>query len=337
VLAIAEALERGAVDGRLARALSGVWARTVGRAVARPIDWPPHVRVVAVGGATLGGSCKTPLAIACAVELAAAGARTTLVGHAYRAKPRHPRLVASDDPIDLVGDEALVAARALRPIGVPVVVAPTRAAAIALAAREADVLVLDGVAQTAPARASLALLSVDAAEPWGCASALPPRGDLRASLTALLDECDVVVPVADGPRVEVPGAQSLALPGREVLPARAESRGAWVDDGSLLTWDRLRSARVGLFLALARPDRVLRSLARRGVHPRVVVRVRDHGPLSRRAGSTMRRATDVDLWLATAKCAFYVPRGLTAPLAALEHTVGLSLALRSRLSRLAMP
>jgi tetraacyldisaccharide-1-P 4'-kinase len=99
----------------------------------------------------------------------------------------------------------------------------------------------------------------------------------------------------------------------------------------------IRSARVGLFLALARPDRLLRSLARRGVYPRVVVRVRDHGPLSRAAASTMRRAIDVDLWLATAKCAFYVPRGLAAPLAALEHTVGVSLALRSRLRRLAIP
>jgi tetraacyldisaccharide 4'-kinase len=330
VLAIAEALERGAADGRLVRALSGVWERTVGRAVARRIDWPPHVRVVAVGGATLGGSCKTPLAIACAAELAAAGARAALVGHAYRAKPRHARFVASDDPLDQVGDEALVAARALGPRGVPVVVAPTRAAAIALAAREADVLVLDGIAQTAPVRASLALLAVDAAEPWGRAAALPPRGDLRASPTALLDACDALVPVSDGS----PALQGIGV---EIWPARVESRGAWSDEGSLLTWETIRCARVGLLLALARPDRLLRSLARRGVYPGAVVRVPDHGPLSRRARSAMHRAWDVDVWLATAKCAFHAPEGLASRVAALDHRIELSRALRSRLHRLAVP
>jgi tetraacyldisaccharide 4'-kinase len=173
VLALARALEHGAYAGPLARTLGRVWEHTLGRAVVRRLTWPSHVRVIAVGGATLGGSGKTPLAIACAAELAAAGASVAFVGHAYRATPGRARVVSGADPVGEVGDEALLAARTLGPAGVPVVVAPRRSDAVALAARISNVLVLDGVAQTTPDRASLALLAVDASEPWGRAVALP--------------------------------------------------------------------------------------------------------------------------------------------------------------------
>ncbi len=90
------------------------------------------------------------------------------------------------DPLDEVGDEALLASSELERLAGPsgrvarVVVAPTRAAAIDFAAGAADVIVIDGVAQTAPVPATLALLAVDADEPWGRAATVPPWGDLRA-------------------------------------------------------------------------------------------------------------------------------------------------------------
>jgi len=362
VLAIARRLERGGPDEPVARALSALWRHTLGRSVVRRLAWPGHVRVVAVGGATLGGSGKTPVAVACAAELAAAGARVALVGHAYRASPGRARFVSSWDPVRVVGDEALVAARALAACGARVVVAPSRAAAIALAARDADVLVLDGVAQTAPARASLALLAVDAREPWGRAAALPPRGDLRAPCGVLLGACDAVVSLrdeadagagdkADDAADDAAGdaadeeviAHAVAKADADrvgVYRARAASRGAWSDAGDLLTWDALRAARVGLLLALARPERVLRGLARRGVRPTAVVRAGDHGPFSRGHGGSIRAARQVDLWLATPKCAAHalpVCRSLRAPLATLDHSVSLDAALRARLRTLSPP
>jgi tetraacyldisaccharide 4'-kinase len=148
---------------------------------------PSGARAIGIGGATLGGSGKTPLAIACARELARAGERVALVGHAYRASPGVARVVAPDDTLRAVGDEALVAARELRhDRGAVVVVGPSREAAIAHAATLADVLVLDGVTQTVPRRLDLALLAVDPDEPWGRAAATPPRGDLRAPIATLL-------------------------------------------------------------------------------------------------------------------------------------------------------
>jgi tetraacyldisaccharide 4'-kinase len=300
VLYVARALEEGAFTGRLARAASRVWEGVSASRVARALDFPAHVRVVAVGGATLGGSGKTPLAIACARELARTGARVAFVGHAYRARPGLPRVVGASDPLRIVGDEALVAAAELGSAGVPVVVGPDRASAVRLASRLADVLVLDGVAQTHPVSATLALLAVDPGEPWGRAVAVPPCGDLRAPVDALLEAADALVPVIE-------------------------------DDDVSFPWDTLRGARVGLVAALARPHRLLRSLARRGVVPRVVVRARDHTPVAARALLQHERdGAGVDVWVATLKCSLHVQR----PTLVLPHAILLPPWLRTALEEI---
>ena len=364
----------GGVFGHLGGLL---WTQTMGRAVRRALPLPPGVRVLAVGGATLGGSGKTPLAIACAEQLAAMGARVTIVGHAYRAKPGSARVVSPGDRLEEVGDEALLAARvfAREGAGAPgprprVVVAPQRAEAMAWAAPNADVLILDGVAQTAPAPASLALLALDGAHPWGRAQALPPRGDLRASVGALVDACDALVPIHDGRATaqadshlarstahaasitedpwdhpEVDGLEPMLgtrLPGegREVFAARAESHGAWDANGALQTWESLRSVRVGLLTALARPERVMATLARRGIRPHVVFIGRDHGPIPAGAAVHEREphGSRIDVWLATAKCALHAERArLALPLATLDYSVVLPARLCVRLRALAVP
>jgi len=301
MLAVARLLERGAWGGPLPATLGRAWEHTLGRTVIRELAWPSHVRVVAVGGATLGGSGKTPLAMACAAHVAARGASVALVGHAYRARPGRARVVREDDALGDVGDEALLAARALRRSGVRVVVAPSRSEAVAFAARLADVLVIDGVAQTAPVRASLALLAVDAAEPWGRAVALPPGGDLRAPIWRLVEACDMVVAVGDE-------RQPSSLPAAH--HARVAMHGVQVGD-ELLGWDEVARLRVGLLSALSRPDRVVRALELRGVQVRATVRARDHGPFSGAALGHLD-AAPVDLWLATPKCALHACFGAHA-------------------------
>src|SRR5260221_5377530 len=83
------------------------------RGVCRPLDIPDRVPMIGVGGATLGGSGKTPVAIAIARALAARGERVALVGHAYRARPHCARVVAISDDVREVGDEALLASQEL--------------------------------------------------------------------------------------------------------------------------------------------------------------------------------------------------------------------------------
>jgi hypothetical protein len=131
-----------------------------------------------------------------------------------------------------------------------------------------------------------------------------------------------------------------------------ESRGAWLGraaggiDGTvpappaLVTWAELHGARLGLIVALARPDRLLRSLAARGVVPGVVVRARNHGPVGTSAKRLVAKARGIDLWIATPKCALHAVRaglfsGPGAPLATLDHTVVLPPELRTRLREVA--
>jgi tetraacyldisaccharide 4'-kinase len=288
--------------------------------VVRPLALPPGIPVVAVGGSTLGGSGKTPLAIACTEVLASLGAKVVLVGHAYRARPGRPRVVTVRDDVAEVGDEALACALALARIAprshVAVVVAPRRSDAIAFAVRERrpDVVVLDGVLQTHPRRASLSLLAVDAVAPWG-SGAVPPRGDLRAPIPSLRAACDLMVSVGDNG------------------DANVQSHGVW-RRGTLVPWDELRSARLGIFCALARPERLLGMLARRGVHPERIVRVRDHGPLNARAVKEMWEHVGTLDWIATPKCLTHLGDQKKITVDMIDMALELSSPLRARLAAL---
>lgn len=338
--ALARALERGKDARPFGRALASVWALPASRALVRRLEGFDGTHVVAIGGATLGGSGKTPLAIACARALASSGAHVALVGHAYRARPGHARTVMPQDTLDDVGDEAILAARELADAGVIVVVAPRRTQAVAYAAHRSDVIVLDGVAQTMPVRASLALLAVDAHEPWGRTRAVPPSGDLRAPISALRSVSDGLVAITD-PRIH---AVDPSLDGS--WPAHAHSRGIW-SGGRIVPWGDVAGTRVGLVCASARPHRVLRFLEARGLDVRAMIRDPDHGPL--RSGSCLvrgladaERHSGVDLWLATAKCAIHLERArhLTPSLpgiALIDYSLTLGTKLVERLRGLGSP
>jgi tetraacyldisaccharide 4'-kinase len=340
-VAVSRGLEEGAWDGPVARLVARAWSAVGARSIARPLVWRDGLRVVAVGGATLGGSGKTPLAIACARALAeAAGGRTgrtrragrvAFVAHGYAAKPGEARVVECDDDVRAVGDEAIVAARALAGVaGAVVVVGPSRQGALDFAASLADTVVVDGVLQTAPRRATLSLLALDGQSPWGSGGVVP-SGDLRASRSALLGACDATVTLRDEealPRASVSDPTAHAASGASHSSASVRSRGAFVS-GELVPWSSLASVRLGLFTALARPSRLLAALARRGVVPDRVLRVPDHGVPSS-ATATLDFDRSVQLWLASPKCAVHL-EAAGVPHAAIEHEITLEAALRGTL------
>lgn len=282
--ALAARLERGSSRQSL-RPLSCAWELLASRALARPLCVPRGVFTVTVGGATLGGSGKTRVAIATARALAEQGLQTALIGHAYRARPQRARVVHPSDSVASVGDEALVCARLLGTT-CRVVVGPTRQLAVNFAASlvpHVDALVIDGPLQIAPVRASLALLAVDARVPWG-AGRTPPAGDLRASRDALLRYADMVVPVEATP-------ESVRIDGKS-FPL--DALGA-----------HLSGARLGLFTALARPSRLEHALRAAGLPIQLVLRAADHGPVRKPLACRIRQAP-IDLWLATEKCALHL-------------------------------
>jgi tetraacyldisaccharide 4'-kinase len=290
--ALAHALESGHFDGHLAGLASRAWARMAAQHLVRKIAVADHVRVIAVGGTTLGGSGKTPVAIAWAHAEAKKRGSVAFIGHAYRARPQRARVVSISDDVADVGDEALVAARALSNVA-DVVVAPTRQMAVDFAiARGARVLVLDGVAQIAPRRADVALLVTGSDHSNAC----PPAGDLRAPISILRDLADFVVVVSDD---EHP---SLA---RNEIAVRSVSSGARAANGDVISFAELSKLRVGLALAIAHPERVHRMLIGRGVVPVARSYVGDHMGAHLRGvmARVSRRDRAIDAWLITEKCA----------------------------------
>ena len=344
---LARWLEADDARSPLLEALASVWGKASFSRVRRPLSIPRGVRVIGVGGATLGGSCKTPLAMALARALAERGERVAFVGHAYRARPGSARIVGGADDVRDVGDEALLAARTLAPFGVEVVVGTTRQEAVDLAWRRATCLVIDGLLQTRPEPLTRSLLSLDDRQPWGN-QRHPPAGDLRAPPNALLAATDAVILVRDAPgkfhpsgcstpsgvpplRVFRSGSQRLeaAPEGDDETPVRGGIDRAIAADGSETPLSDLRGSTFGLLLAIARPDRVARALARRGLYPAARIELPDHAVASaarlERAAAKEQR---VKVWLTTAKCAIKLPSDVAgSPVLVLDHRVDLPKAL----------
>jgi tetraacyldisaccharide-1-P 4'-kinase len=89
----------------------------------------------------------------------------------------------------------------------------------------------------------------------------------------------------------------------------------------------LAGATVGLLSAVARPDRILDTLARRGIRPALSVAFPDHHrPTRAELNRVAARATHrIDAWLTTGKCATKLPEVLGgAPVLVLDHTLRLS-------------
>jgi len=309
---IGRRLERGSAKTLVGRALAGAWSALAAPRVARPVEWPEGARVVGVGGAVLGGAGKTPVAIAIAEALSRADHPVALIGHAYRASPGRARLVSPDDPVSLVGDDALAAARALADARAPVFVAGDRASAMALAVQSGKtLLVVDGLLQASPARVDDAVLVLDGEAPFGAGSC-PPLGDLRAPPEALLSAADHVI--ALGP------ASGSVLP-EGALPIAGAIDGALDASAQRVDLASIAGARVGLLCAIARPDRLVRALAREGIRPATVLALGDHARFGPAALERARRA-EVEVWLTTTRCATKLPARIgRAVVLALRHRV----------------
>jgi tetraacyldisaccharide 4'-kinase len=309
--ALARRLESNLPPALPARLLASVWSFVSARQIARPLVLAPGVRAIGVGGASLGGSCKTPFAIALVEALAARGSEVALVGHAYRARPGHARVVHSDDDVAEVGDDALFAARRLAASQVDVIVGPSRQSAATFAARRARWLVFDGLLQARPERLAASLLLLDGAPPWHHGDC-PPAGDRRAPLPALLRAADATIVVGD------------ATGQGDVVSQLDRARFA---DGSAVPLSELRGAAVGLVLCIARPHRVVEGLARRGLYPVATLAFPDHHrpTPSELARATARTTHRIEAWLTTGKCATKLPPVLGgAPVLTLEHALRLS-------------
>ena len=214
--------------------------------------------VIVVGNLTIGGSGKTPLAIALAEALARAGRHPGFVsrGHGRRGGDvREAR--AGDDPAD-VGDEPLL----LAATGFPVVVGADRvAAARALIERHphVDVVIADDGLQHYRLARDVEIAVVDESRGTGNGRMLP-AGPLREPVSRLA-EVDAVVRLVDGEAASPPdhGGRDTTMTHRVVAIRSLADPSRAVDPSQ---WPR---GRVHAVAGIGNPARFFATLARIGI------------------------------------------------------------------------
>ena len=171
---------------------------------------------ICVGNLTVGGAGKTPVAIALAVRLLAAGERPHLVTRGYGGRARGPLRVAPErHDARLVGDEALLLAA----------VAPTwlardrLAGAQAAAGAGASLVILDDGFQNPSLAPDLALVVIDGSYGFGNRR-LVPAGPLREPVADGLRRADAAIRLgADAAQVEESLPAALPRLEAELRPA----------------------------------------------------------------------------------------------------------------------
>ncbi|MGA7674668.1 MAG: tetraacyldisaccharide 4'-kinase [Rhizomicrobium sp.] len=229
------------------------WSRLAVAALA-PIGWiysasvagkahsatPYHcgVPVLCVGNLTVGGTGKTPVAIAIAHALSARGRHPFFLSRGYGGKLSGPILVTPGHRAEDVGDEPLLLTAAA-----PVVVSHNRGVGARLAVEHgADVIVMDDGHQNFSLAKDLSLVVIDAEQQFGNGFVLP-AGPLREFVSQGLARADAVAIVGDG-------GPALADYSGPILRARMTH----------VDVPELAGRRIVGFAGIGRPEKFFRSL-----------------------------------------------------------------------------
>lgn len=195
----------------LSAAYAAIARRRLQGAPREEVDIP----VLCVGNLTVGGSGKTPVAIALARQASAMGLKPGILSRGHGGAVTKPHLVdPHHDVARHVGDEPLLLARAA-----PVAVTPDRAAgARLLAAEGCDIVIMDDGFQSARIRIDYALIVVDANRGIGNGHVIP-GGPLRGWVVDQMRYADAVLKLGEGEGADTVLRQA-AKAGRAFFEAR---------------------------------------------------------------------------------------------------------------------
>ena len=227
-------------------------------ATASPLRVPAPV--VCVGNLVAGGAGKTPVAIAVAERLLAAGKRAQFVTRGYGGSARGPLQVKSHHTAAAVGDEALLLAAVA-----PTFIADDRYAGARMAvAMGANAVVFDDGFQNPTIAKDVSLLVVDTGYGFGNGRTLP-AGPLREPASFGLARASALVLLGDG---DFPGP-TPAIP---ALRARLTP----TDESAA----KLRGQRVIAFAGIGRPRKFFDTLRALGCTLLAEHAFADHHPFA---------------------------------------------------------
>ena len=245
------------------------------------------VPVICIGNFTLGGTGKTPAAIAVAELLKREGRKPALLTRGYGGSAGGPvvadpqRHTAAD-----VGDEALLLAQAATTI----VSRDRIAGAQAAEAQGADVVVMDDGLQNPSLAKDLTIAVVDARRGIGNGNIFP-AGPLRAPFDAQMECCNAILVVGDGNKAEA-------------VATKAQRRGLAVFQGELQPDDAAVAALsvrpVLAFAGIGDPEKFFATLRAAGAEVRADRAFPDHHRFTaEEAGDLIMRAEHDGLRLVT--------------------------------------
>ncbi|MEM0906353.1 MAG: tetraacyldisaccharide 4'-kinase [Pseudomonadota bacterium] len=249
----------------------------VGAVAARRMNEPPKVRppvpVVCIGNPTVGGSGKTPIAIAVAQHLLKAGHQPTFLTRGYGGTLSGPIAVAPQHLAREAGDEPLLLAR-----HAPVVVAKDRAAGAELAATLGNVIVIDDGFQNPAVAKDFSALVIDGTVGLGN-GAVTPAGPLRAPLAAHLPHASALIVVGGT------GTPAIAIdPPCPVYQVTLEPH----------TNRDLKGQNILAFAGIGRPQKVFEGLTSLGANLSETIPLGDHAPYGEALASRLLTQADAE-------------------------------------------
>lgn len=261
---------RPAVRDRVLAPVGAAYGAITARKMARPPDYYSHLPVICVGNFVAGGAGKTPVALALAALVRAAGRQPGFLSRGYGGDFAAAMAVDADRHTAAeVGDEALLLARR----AVTVVARDRIEGARILEHLPIDCIILDDGFHNPALHKDLALVVVDGAVGIGNGLCLPV-GPLRAPLRAQLRCADAVVVIGRGEGAELlePVCRAAQVPVH-----RAELR---------IEFDpALQERRLLAYCGIGRPDKFFESLVDAGLSVDRQIPFADHQPISESAAA----------------------------------------------------